>query len=89
LSGPAGLTVLLGGGPPPRRVRVLAAMQGPTGTRLLRAAESEGVARLDAPGLTRRLARHPASLPLPADLASELTAAWPSGPRAETATAAS
>lgn len=78
LSGPAGLTVLLGGGPPPRRLRVLAAMQGPTGTRLLRAAESEGIARLDAPVLTRRLARHPASLPLPPDLVAELAARWPS-----------
>lgn len=78
LGGAGGLTIVLGGGPPPRRVRVLAVLQGPTGTRLLRAAESARVARLDAPGLTRRLARHPASLPLPADLVSELTALWPS-----------
>ena len=78
LEGAAGLTVLLGGGPPPRRVRVLAALQGPTGARLLRAAESAGIAQLDAPGLARRLARHPGALPLTPDLASELARCWPS-----------
>jgi flagellar biosynthetic protein FlhB len=82
LGGAGGLAVLLGGGPPPRRVRVLAALQGPTGGRLLRAAESAGAARLDAPGLARRLARHPATLPLPPELASELARVWPDAPSA-------
>jgi flagellar biosynthetic protein FlhB len=82
VAGSAGLTVVLGGGPPPRRWRIVAVLQGPNGARLRRAAESAGVPLREAPGLARRLARHPAALPVSAGLAAELAPLLPPGPSA-------
>jgi flagellar biosynthesis protein FlhB len=80
LSGPAGLTLILAGGPPPRRVSVRAAMHGAQGVRLRKAADSARLPEVSAPDLARRLAgRSAPALPLPAELAAELAAIWPSG----------
>jgi flagellar biosynthetic protein FlhB len=66
LRGPAGLTLVLDGGPPPGKVTVRTAVNGHAGVRLRRAAEAKGVPQVDAPDLARRLA-----------LMAELAAIWP------------
>jgi flagellar biosynthetic protein FlhB len=77
LTGPSGLTIVLAGGPPPRRVSIRSALQGPQGLRLRSGAESARIPRVDAPDLARRLAslRTPA-LPVPAELHGPLARAW-------------
>ena len=78
LSGTAGLTLVLGGGPPPRRVTVRTAVKGHAGMRLRRSAEASKIPQVDAPDLARRLARRPSSRsPLAAELIAELAAIWP------------
>ena len=78
LSGAAGLTLVLGGGPPPRRVTVRTAVKGHAGMRLRRSAEASKIPQVDAPDLARRLARRPSSgSPLAAELIAELAAIWP------------
>ncbi len=78
LTGPAGLIVLVGGAPPPRRFRVLAAAKGATGASLRRAAESVEVPLRDAPDLARRLAgRRTPALPLEPKLTQEIARLWP------------
>ena len=78
LRGAAGLTLVLGGGPPPRRVTVRTVVKGHAGMRLRRFAEANKIPQLDAPDLARRLARRPSSRsPLAAELIAELAAAWP------------
>jgi flagellar biosynthetic protein FlhB len=79
LTGPAGLTLVIGGGPPPRRVSVRTVVRGASGTRLRRAAESANLPRIDAPNLAHRLSRRPTpALPVPAGVLAELAALWPS-----------
>ena len=80
--GTGGLTVVLAGGPPPRRLTVRTMAQGNTGNQLRRSAYAARVPQVDAPELARRLATHaagtPLSLtPLPAALMNELAAIWP------------
>jgi flagellar biosynthetic protein FlhB len=78
LTGPAGLTVVLAGGPPPRRVSVRSIVDGPAGDRLRRAAEKVNLSQVAAPDLARRLAqRRPASMPPTPELIAELAAVWP------------
>ena len=78
LSGTAGLTLVLGGGPPPRRVTIRTAVKGHAGTRLRRSAAASEIPVVDAPDLARRLARRPSSRsPLAAELIAELAAIWP------------
>jgi flagellar biosynthetic protein FlhB len=78
LVGPSGLSVVLGGGPPPRRVIVREVARGPSGPPLRRAARRSGVPVVDAPELALRLARRAsARLPLPPRLRSDLAALWP------------
>jgi len=78
LSSPGGLTLVLTGGPPPRRVTVRTVAQGSVGLRLRRSAEASQVPHVDAPDLARRLARRPApGSPLAAELMAELAAIWP------------
>jgi flagellar biosynthetic protein FlhB len=78
LRGAAGLTLVLAGGPPPRRVMVRTAVKGHAGTRLRRSALANQVPQVDAPDLARRLARRPSpGSPLAADLIAELAAIWP------------
>jgi flagellar biosynthetic protein FlhB len=78
LTGPAGLTVVLAGGPPPRAVAVRAIVTGPPGDRLRQLAAQKRLPLVDAPDLARRLARRrPPSLPPTGDLLDELTVIWP------------
>lgn len=78
LTGPSGLTVVLAGGPPPRRVSVRAILAGPPGERLRREAETAGLPFVAAPDLAGRLARRkPPGLPLTRALRDELAPLWP------------
>jgi flagellar biosynthesis protein FlhB len=78
LIGGRGLTLVLTGGPPPRRVTVRTVARGITGLRLRRSAESNQVYLLDAPKLAHRLASRPASAsPLATELLADLAAIWP------------
>ena len=78
LSGPNGLTLILAGGPPPRRVTIRAATKGNPGLRLRRSAEALKIPQVDAPDLARRLAQRPAAgSSLTAELVAELAAIWP------------
>jgi flagellar biosynthetic protein FlhB len=81
--GKDGLTVVLAGGPPPRRVTVRNVAQGKTGLRLERAIAAAKLPAVEAPGLAIRLARQAAagstgSFELAADLLTELAAIWSS-----------
>src|SRR4051794_29173737 len=83
LTGRNGLTLVLAGGPPPRKVTVRTAAQGNTGLQLRRSASSARLPSIDAPALALRLARHassgsPLPLAVPAELMGEVAAAWPS-----------
>jgi flagellar biosynthetic protein FlhB len=80
LTGNAGLTVILAGGPPPRPVSVRSIVIGPAGNRLR---ESSALARLrviNAPELARQLAqRRPPSLRPTPELLAELAPLWNAG----------
>jgi flagellar biosynthetic protein FlhB len=78
VSGPGGLTLVLAGGPPPRRVTVRTVVKGSVGLRLRRSPEASQVPQVDAPELAQRLARRPAvGSPIAAELFAELAAIWP------------
>lgn len=78
LNGTAGLTLVLGGGPPPKRITVRTAVRGPAGMRLRRSAESGKLPQIESADLARRLAHRPASRsPIAAELIVELSAIWP------------
>jgi len=82
LEGKAGLTVVLAGGPPPRRLTLRSVAQGSTGLQLRRTAGTLRVPQFDAPALALRLARQASAQPtmptsLPAELAAEIAALWP------------
>jgi flagellar biosynthesis protein FlhB len=78
LIGTAGLTLVLAGGPPPKRVTIRSVSKGHSGMNLRRSAEANNVPRVDAPDLARRLARRPSPRsPLAAELIAELAAIWP------------
>jgi flagellar biosynthetic protein FlhB len=78
LNGSGGLTMILSGGPPPRRVMIRAAARTAAGLRLRKSAEAAKLPCVDHPGLAQRLARHPAGgLPITAELLAELAAIWP------------
>jgi flagellar biosynthetic protein FlhB len=82
LAGPRGLTLVIAGGPPPRRVSIRSVAKGATGLRLRRLAEANGIPRVDDGALAQRLARRPASVSaLAAELIANLAAIWP-GPSA-------
>jgi flagellar biosynthetic protein FlhB len=83
VNGTGGLTVVLIGGPPPRRVSVRAVAQGNTGLQLRRTGAAARLPHVDAPGLARLVAREATSgsslpLALPAGLTAEVAALWPS-----------
>jgi flagellar biosynthetic protein FlhB len=78
LTGAAGLTLVLAGGPPPRRVTVRTVARGHAGMRLRRLAVENKVPEIDAPDLARRLARRPtAQSPVASELIADLAAIWP------------
>jgi flagellar biosynthetic protein FlhB len=78
LNGSAGLTLVLAGGPPPRRVTIRSALQGVAGLNLRRTAETARLPQVTASDLARRLARRQGpALPLPAEALAELASVWP------------
>jgi flagellar biosynthetic protein FlhB len=78
LIGPAGLTLVLAGGPPPLRVTVRGTLKGNAGFHVRRSAEAGKVPQVEAPDLARRLARRPAvGSPIAAELIAELARIWP------------
>lgn len=78
LTGPSGLTVILAGGPPPRRVSVRSILTGAAGESLRRAADPAKVPLRDAPDLAVRLARRrPPGLPPTPELLAEIADLWP------------
>jgi flagellar biosynthetic protein FlhB len=81
LQGSGGLTVVLSGGPPPRRVLIRAAARTAAGLRLRRSAEAAKIPHVEDTRLAQRLAQHPVSgLSIPAELIAELAAVWPARP---------
>jgi flagellar biosynthetic protein FlhB len=81
LHGTGGLTVILSGGPPPRRILIRAVARTADGLRLRRSAEASKIPHIEDTELARRLAQHPAGgLPLPAERIAELAAIWPARP---------
>jgi len=79
LTGPAGLTLVLAGGPPPRRVSIRTTAQGAPGARLRTAADAAKLPQVASPALARQLAgRQAPGLPLPAEILDQLAALWPS-----------
>ena len=79
VTGADGLTVILGGGPPPKRVSIRSAATGATGMALRRSAGSARVAAIEHPDLATKLARISTkpNQPLTPDLTAVLAAAWP------------
>ncbi len=78
LNGAAGLTLVIAGGAPPRRVSIRTVAKGGSGLRLRRRAESSGLPQVDDPGLAERLARRPAAgSTIAAELIADLAAVWP------------
>jgi flagellar biosynthetic protein FlhB len=78
LTGAAGLTLIIAGGPPPRKVSIRSVAKGGTGLKLRRVAESNAIPRVDDAALAQRLARRPASgSPIAAELIADLAAIWP------------
>ncbi len=81
--GSGGLTVILSGGPPPRRVSIRVAARAAAGLRLRRSAEAARVPHVEHADLAQHLAGHPVGgYPLPPERIAELTAVWPSRPQA-------
>jgi flagellar biosynthetic protein FlhB len=78
VTGLAGLTVVLAGGPPPRRVSIRATKKGNVGLRLRHLASARNISLVEAPDLARRLARSPsAGSSVAAELSAELASIWP------------
>jgi flagellar biosynthetic protein FlhB len=82
LTGSDGLTLVLAGGPPPRRVTVRTVVQRSAGVRVRRLGDAAGMPRVDAPDLARRLASRAtlnsqSTAPLPPELLRDLAAIWP------------
>jgi flagellar biosynthetic protein FlhB len=78
LCGSGGLTLVLAGGPPPRRVTVRSIVQGNAGLRLRRSSEASQITQVNALELARRLARRPApGSAISTELIAALAAIWP------------
>ena len=77
LLGSGGLTLILSGGPPPRRVMIRASARTAAGLRLRRSAEAARLVSVENPALADRLARVPATAPIPPELIADLAAIWP------------
>ncbi len=74
--GASGLILILGGGPPPRRLTIRSSANGATGRRLRKSAESAGLATLEAPALALALARLRTPV-VPPELMAALGSEWP------------
>jgi flagellar biosynthetic protein FlhB len=78
LCGAGGLTLVLAGGPPPRRVTVRSIARSSAGLRLRRRPEARQIPEVNAPELALRLARRPAmDSPIASLLLADLAAIWP------------
>jgi flagellar biosynthetic protein FlhB len=78
LTGAAGMTLVIAGGPPPRRLLIRSVASGAAGLRLRHAAGRAGLPEIAEPALARRLASHRASAQaLTAEDAASLAALWP------------
>jgi flagellar biosynthesis protein FlhB len=78
LKGAAGLTLVIAGGPPPRRVSVRTVAKGGAGLRLRRRAEASGLAQIEDAGVAQRLAGRPsAGSAIAAELIADLAGIWP------------
>ncbi len=78
IAGVGGLTVVLGGGPPPKLITFRAIAKGSAGRRMRQAAETSGVLLHDGPELANQLAlRRMPGQPMPIEVARELSAIWP------------
>lgn len=83
LIGPDGLTLILSGGPPPRRVAIRSVASGEPGRRLRRSAGTARIPSVEAGDLAILLARQTAAgSAVPAERIAELAAVWPPEPRA-------
>ena len=81
LTGPGGLTLILSGGPPPRRVAIRTVARGEPGRRLRRSAEAAKIPSVELGDLSLLLARQTAAgSAVPADRIAELAAVWPPQP---------
>ena len=78
VNGTAGLTVVLGGGPPPKRITIRTVVRGAAGIRLRRSAATGKVPQIESADLARELGRCYASRsPVAAELLAVLMAIWP------------
>jgi flagellar biosynthetic protein FlhB len=78
LNGAAGLTLVIAGGPPPRRVSIRTIAKGGSGLRLRNRAEKHGLSQAEDATLAQRLARRPsAGSAIAAELIADLAAIWP------------
>lgn len=78
LVGRLGLTVVLAGGPPPRKVSIRLVTKGPSGVRTRLLAERSGIPRVEADDLAGELVRYRAARqPVPPALLEALATAWP------------
>ncbi len=78
LCGPGGLTLVIAGGPPPRRVSIRTVAKGGAGLRLRRSREASSLPQVDDAILAQRLARRPQSgTAIAAELIADLAAIWP------------
>jgi flagellar biosynthetic protein FlhB len=76
--GSGGLTLVLAGGPPAKRLTVRSVVRGNAGLRLRHSGDAGQITQVDAPELARRLARRPApGSAISAELMAELGAVWP------------
>jgi flagellar biosynthetic protein FlhB len=81
LTGAGGLTVVIAGGPPPRRLSIRSIVQGAAGLQLRNLASGTQLPEVAAPALARRLAgRRAPALPLAAEDVAALAAIWPAPP---------
>jgi flagellar biosynthesis protein FlhB len=81
LGGSNGLTLVLTGGPPPRRVTIRTVARGKTGLQIRHSNTAARVPQIDAPDLARRLEQQAtaglsSSVVLPAHLMAELASVW-------------
>jgi flagellar biosynthetic protein FlhB len=81
IHGPGGLTVILGGGPPPRGVTIRAVAKTAAGLRLRQSAGMAKVPHVEDAELARRLAQYPLGrLSVLAGHVADLAAIWPPRP---------
>jgi flagellar biosynthetic protein FlhB len=84
VTGNQGLTIVLAGGPPPRRMTIRSVGQGNSGLTLRSQVSAAQQPRIEAHELAWRLAQHAARsaaqpLAIPGDLMVEIAALWPGG----------